>query len=839
MHARLRRLALLSLLAIAGAASAASPNYVRVSGSPSSINCLTQSFTFGPGATMSWSFASGSTFTVDSTAYINGASVGTKSSAFPQQSGSTDLQVINGSVQYGTAQSYPYTLSVDIVPQDPQTDGVRISFSCPGSSGTSFTTSVIPGRDAKLQASPASLPFGVVPVGSTSSPMTTTITNSGTADATGVSVSLNNTNDFAITANTCGDTIAQGASCAVTATFKPASAGPRGGTLSVARAGADPLSISMNGTGGAQLSMPGQLSFGSQAVGTTSAPQVVTVTNTGATAVTVSSVTSSSPAEFGVTSNCTTVQAGASCALTLTFTPAASGGRTGTITVTSDGVGSPQSITVLGSGTGSAPSGQLSMPSSLSLGTQTVGVPGAPVAVTVTNTGGAAVSVSAVSSSVPSEFSVSGNTCATVAPGAQCGFSVTFTPAAAGARTASITVTSNGAGSPQVIAASGTGTMTPTPGQLSLSTSATFPAQTVGTTSPPTVFTVANVGGSPVTISSVVSSAPSEFTASSGCVTTLNAGAQCVFSVTFTPAAAGTRTATVTVTSNGVGSPQVLSLTGTGSAVAAPGQLEMPSVVDVASVQVGSTGTENVVTLTNVGGTPVTDSTIASSNATEFTITHNLCSVVNPQGSCTFSFTFTPIAAGARTASVSVTSNGVGSPQSIALAGTGTMTPPPPITTIDIVEYHHAEWDHYFMTGIADEIAKLDAGVFKGWTRTGYSFKAYPLNTANSNAVCRFFSTSFGERSSHFYTPFVTECNVVQQNKDWQLEGEVFNIPVPANDGTCAAGTVPVYRLYNNGQGAAPNHRYTTQLSVRAQMLGAGWIPEGYGDIGVIMCSPT
>jgi len=70
------------------------------------------------------------------------------------------------------------------------------------------------------------------------------------------------------------------------------------------------------------------------------------------------------------------------------------------------------------------------------------------------------------------------------------------------------------------------------------------------------------------------------------------------------------------------------------------------------------------------------------------------------------------------------------------------------------------------------------------------------------------------------------------------FEAEVFFIAIPALDGTCPAGTDPVYRVYNNGQGAAPNHRYTTDLAVRNTMLAFGWIPEGYGPIGVIMCAP-
>ncbi|MEO8753335.1 MAG: hypothetical protein ABI624_11730, partial [Casimicrobiaceae bacterium] len=204
--------------------------------------------------------------------------------------------------------------------------------------------------------------------------------------------------------------------------------------------------------------------------------------------------------------------------------------------------------------------------------------------------------------------------------------------------------------------------------------------------------------------------------------------------------------------------------------------------------------------------------------------------------SCSFSVVFTPGTTGSRTAVIAVVSSGVGSPQAVVASGTGVTAAP---VTVDLIEYHHAEWDHYFITGIPIEITKLDNGEFAGWARTGYKFKSYPLNTAGAEAVCRFFSTSFQPRSSHFYTPLAAECAKVKTNPDWAFEGEVFNIPVPALDGTCAAGTVPVYRLYNNSQGAAPNHRYTIDFAVRAQMIAAGWSPEGYGDIGVIMCAPT
>jgi hypothetical protein len=157
---------------------------------------------------------------------------------------------------------------------------------------------------------------------------------------------------------------------------------------------------------------------------------------------------------------------------------------------------------------------------------------------------------------------------------------------------------------------------------------------------------------------------------------------------------------------------------------------------------------------------------------------------------------------------------------------------------IQAVEYHHAEWDHYFVTASADEITKLDNGVFAGWLRTSETFNVYPLGTPVTANVCRFFSTSFAPRSSHFYTPFAGECATVKGNSDWQFEGLVFSVALPDAAGNCQAGTHPLYRLYNNGQGAAPNHRYTTSLSIQSMMKDQGWIPEGSGAIGVIACVP-
>lgn len=175
----------------------------------------------------------------------------------------------------------------------------------------------------------------------------------------------------------------------------------------------------------------------------------------------------------------------------------------------------------------------------------------------------------------------------------------------------------------------------------------------------------------------------------------------------------------------------------------------------------------------------------------------------------------------------------------------GSTPQPKPATlphTMVAVEYYYAGWNMYFVTALPDEIAALDAGAFGGvWTRTRQQFNVYALEgaPASSSTVWRFFSTMFDPKSSHVYTANEAEYNALVSGAvaGWQLEGPVFSAPLPADDGMCPAGTIPVYRLYNNGMGGAPNHRLITDANEFAQMLAEGWIPEGQG-IGVGFCSP-
>ncbi len=159
--------------------------------------------------------------------------------------------------------------------------------------------------------------------------------------------------------------------------------------------------------------------------------------------------------------------------------------------------------------------------------------------------------------------------------------------------------------------------------------------------------------------------------------------------------------------------------------------------------------------------------------------------------------------------------------------------------TTRAVEFYHAEYGHFFVTVNQAEIDAIDQGVFTGWARTGESFEVLPLNSPSAVNVCRFWSgQTFVPKSSHFYTPFASECEIVKGNPDWAFEGEVFAMKLADAAGNCEAGTVPLYRLYNDGMSGAPNHRYTSRVDIFTNMRHMGWIPEGNGDTYAFACIP-
>jgi len=161
------------------------------------------------------------------------------------------------------------------------------------------------------------------------------------------------------------------------------------------------------------------------------------------------------------------------------------------------------------------------------------------------------------------------------------------------------------------------------------------------------------------------------------------------------------------------------------------------------------------------------------------------------------------------------------------------------------IEYYNPQRDHYFMTVDAAEIAALDAGIIQGWIRTRAEFPvlvaepdAYAAQ-AGLSPVCRYYGRPEFGLDTHFFSVFSDECAAVIANwpDQWIREtSNAFQVIRPyISDGACPPGTSPVYRVYNNRYDV--NHRYTTSLGVRQQMIDKGWVPEGYGPVGVAMCT--
>jgi sugar lactone lactonase YvrE len=237
-------------------------------------------------------------------------------------------------------------------------------------------------------------------------------------------------------------------------------------TISTATSGVTVTATFTATATGTILISPTSLTFGSQAVGTTSAAQTVTVSNQGGTTVTFANIAMSGDFAGATLSQCPSIGVEAEpCVFSIKFKPTAAGTRTGTITFTDNATGSPQTVTLTGTGTGGTATVTVT-PSSLTFGAQAVSTTSAALSVTVLNPSTATVNFAGFTTSGPDaeDFTVplpnasaGCSATGTLAAGASCTISVLFTPQAAGTRTATLNIADNATGSPQTVALSGTG----------------------------------------------------------------------------------------------------------------------------------------------------------------------------------------------------------------------------------------------------------------------------------------------------------------------------------------------------------------------------------------------
>jgi Pro-kumamolisin, activation domain/Abnormal spindle-like microcephaly-assoc'd, ASPM-SPD-2-Hydin len=429
---------------------------------------------------------------------------------------------------------------------------------------------------------------------------------------------------------------------------------------------------------------PTSLTFPSTPVGVASSPLTVTLKNSGRGVLSIFglNITGADASSYSGTTTCpaapATLAAGASCTVSITFTPASSGSLKAQLNIFDSAAGSPQTANLTGTGGGSSPVVSLT-PATLTFPSTKVGATSAAKTVTLKNTGGATLNISGItfSGADPTSFTDTTTCGGTVAAGSSCTISVKFAPTTGGKLTASLNVADNAAGSPQSVSLTGTGKATAPVVALTPKT-LKFPSTKVGATSAAKTVTLKNTGGATLDIKSggitITGADASSFTDTTTCGATLAAGSSCTISIKFAPTTAGTLTASLEVADNAAGSPQSVSLSGT--ATAAPPVVSLtPANLTFPSTKVGATSAAKVVTLKNTGGGTLDIKsggiTITGADASSFTDTTTCGATVPAGSSCTISVKFKPAATGSLTATLKVADNAAGSPQSVGLTGTG------------------------------------------------------------------------------------------------------------------------------------------------------------------------
>jgi F5/8 type C domain/Pectate lyase superfamily protein/Abnormal spindle-like microcephaly-assoc'd, ASPM-SPD-2-Hydin len=507
---------------------------------------------------------------------------------------------------------------------------------------------------------------------------------------------------------------------------------------------------------------PSALSFGSQATGTTSSAQTVTVSNPTSSAASVSSIAVSGP--FAETNTCgSSIAAGGSCTASVTFKPTAAGSATGSLTVNAGGV----TDTVALSGSGVAPGPVLTAnPASVSFPATIVGSAAATKTVAIGNSGTATASISGISVSGP--FTETNN-CSSVAVGATCTATIGFTPTAAGTNTGSLTVTSNATNSPTSIGLSGSGIGSTTNLALNAtltasSTASGFPATDAndgnsstywesldGSAYPQTLS--ANLGQSyplgSVTLDLPPSSAWSTRSETLSVLGSTNGSSWTTLvpsaSYTFNPSTGNTVSFNLPANSNY----QYLELSFTGNTGWSAAQLSefeifpstgtttgggssatltaSPSSLSFGSENTGSTTAAQTVTIKNTGN--ATAALSAVSAPAPFGQTNTCGNSIAAGASCTASVTFSPTSAGAASGSLTVTSNATNSPLTVALSGTGASS-----STTDLALNKPVTASSYTQTYVPANA--VDGNTSTYWESTNGSWPAtYTVNLGASTTL--------------------------------------------------------------------------------------------------------
>jgi mono/diheme cytochrome c family protein len=325
-----------------------------------------------------------------------------------------------------------------------------------------------------------------------------------------------------------------------------------------------------------------------------------------------------------------------------------------------------------------APAASLA-PASLAFSGANIGQGSGPLATTLTNTGNAALNIGSITigGAAAGDFSLAGGSCANgaaVAAGASCTVQASFTPTAAGARAATLTITHNATGGSSSVALSGTGNSVPQATIALSAASINFGTLLTGTPSAVSSITVSNSGQATLTFSSIAVGGANAgiFTRGGSCATAtpLAAGASCTVTLAAAPTAAGAFAGSLTLASNAANGSVVIGLSGT-AAAPAPALTATPSAIAFGTQTISATAATQTVTLANTGNVLITFSQIGVTGSNTVTVASSDCGTTLATGaSCAATLRFIPTVEGAVTAALAVASNAPA--LQVGISGTGT-----------------------------------------------------------------------------------------------------------------------------------------------------------------------
>jgi hypothetical protein len=557
-------------------------------------------------------------------------------------------------------QTVPFNLVFS--PPSAAADNVSLTITSNASNPTLVTAvSGIGVAAGALVASPSSLSFGNVSVGSTQT-LPEKLSNTG-----GSSVTLSQASFSGAGYNLSGLslplTLQSGQTASFNVVFSPLSVAADNVSLTISSNASNPsLVAAVSGAGvaaGALSASPTSLSFGNVPMGSSQTLQEE-LTNTGGASVTVSQTTFSG-AGYSVSglSLPLTLQSGQTASFNVIFSPQSAGADNLSLTIASNA--SNPSLATAVSGTGIATGALSASPTSLSFGNVQIGS-SQTLAEKLSNTGSASVTLTQVAAGAA--YSVSGLSLPmTLAAGASASFTVVFSPQSAGSSNASLAVTSSASSSAFGVPLSGAGV---TPGTLSAAP-LNFGSLQVGNSSTQTA-TLTDSGGSSLTVTQAKLTGAGFSMSGLSTPLTLTAGQSFTFTLSFAPLVSGAASGSISFVSNASDATLAMALSGT--AVAAGQFAVSPSSFAFGSVTVGASKSLTA-TLTATGGAVTVTS--AATSSTEFALSGpSLPLTIGSGGTASFTLTFTPQASGSATANLSFTTAGSSSSFTAALTGSGT-----------------------------------------------------------------------------------------------------------------------------------------------------------------------